>query len=106
MAMANQTDKRSPFVFIPTMAVFNKKKVSNNEEDTAYTINNSDATNGTPEILWEQIVFVKDKNIIWTHGGWYNDIDLSPYLKTVDADKKYMSKVLYDMNVKKYGAKT
>lgn len=40
------------------------------------------------KIQQDDICFIKDKGMIYTHGKYYSD--LSSYLKTADADKKYI----------------
>lgn len=48
------------------------KKLSANAENTAYTVGlDGEVVNGTPDVLFQWIVFIKSTMQIWTHGVLY-----------------------------------
>jgi hypothetical protein len=48
---------------------FNSKKLSANKENTKYTIGvNGTTQTGSPDILYQSIVYIKDTKQQWTHG--------------------------------------
>ena len=48
---------------------FNSKKLSANETNTQYTLGiNGAVTNGSPDILYQSICYIKDTKQQWTHG--------------------------------------
>lgn len=52
---------------------FNSKKLSANEANTAYTVGVEGAiTTGSPDILYQSICWIKDKQYMWTHGTLYD----------------------------------
>lgn len=65
---------------------FNSKKLSANENNTQYTLGiNGAVTNGSPDILYQSICWIKDTKQQWTHGQLYDctggsSVDLSEYL--------------------------
>lgn len=69
-----------------SFSIFNSKKLSANENNTAYTVGVSGAvTNGDPEILYHSICWIKDEKKMWTHGTLYDcsggsGTDLSQYV--------------------------
>jgi len=67
------------FKYIPNKKVFDTLKISSNELDSGYIIGNSIETIGTPEILWENICFIEEEKLIWTHGSFYNQDDYIPF---------------------------
>ena len=55
-----------------TYSTFNSKKLSAQVENTSYTVGvNGSKVAGTPEINYQDIVFIKDTRQIWTHGCLY-----------------------------------
>lgn len=50
---------------------FMQKKVSASADNTKYTIGGGEVQEGTPDIKYSQIVFIKDAQKIWTHGQIY-----------------------------------
>lgn len=55
-----------------TYSIFNSKKLSAQVENTSYTVGVGGSKNtGTPEINYQDIVFIKDTRQIWTHGCLY-----------------------------------
>lgn len=55
---------------------FSSKKLSANKENTKYTLGIEGAIkNGSPDILWHSICWIKDKSKMWTHGRLYNCSD-------------------------------
>lgn len=61
-----------PFKHFDKLSTFNSKKISAISDDTAY-YNNGIAVFGDPDILWNDICFIRDEKLIWTHGEFYND---------------------------------
>ena len=60
------------FKFFSSRSVFNTKKISTSASNTAYMIGGTgNQVIGDPEILWENICFIDDEKIIWTHGQFY-----------------------------------
>lgn len=52
---------------------FNSKKLSANENNTQYTLGtNGSVTDGSPDILYQSICYIKDTKQQWTHGQLYN----------------------------------
>ena len=76
------------FKYVETLEIFNTIKVSADKSDTLYVIGNSVSVFGTPEILWEDICFIEDKHLIWTHGHFYNKDE---YDKLNSLDEKVKS---------------
>lgn len=96
-----------PFVNL-TLDKFNSLKVSTDMSNQTYTINNGITTFGTPDILYQQIVFIEDleSNIIWTHGKFYNTtIDLSDYI-TTEVLNSHVSTEINKLDLSKYLLKT
>lgn len=63
---------------------FNSKKLSANEENTQYTLGvDGEVTTGSPEILYQSIVWIKDTKQQWTHGQLYG-VDEDLYIKKVE----------------------
>lgn len=55
-----------------TKSEFEKKKIASNSDNTEYTISGTgESYVGTPDILFCQVVFVSDGNIIYTQGNAY-----------------------------------
>ena len=52
---------------------FNSKKLSANENNTQYTVGiNGAVTNGSPDILYQSICYIKDTKQQWIHGQLYD----------------------------------
>ena len=61
---------------------FSSKKLSANKENTKYTLGVDGAvTNGSPDILWHSICWIKDESKMWTHGKLY---DCSPFVNSIE----------------------
>ena len=59
-------------IHFKTFENFNSQKLSANEENTKYTLGiNGEVLNGTPDILYQSIVWIKDVQKQWTHGQLY-----------------------------------
>lgn len=57
---------------------FNSKKLSANENNTQYTLGiNGAVTNGSPDILYQSICYIKDTKQQWTHGQLYDGTNLN-----------------------------
>ena len=65
---------------------FNSKKLSANENNTQYTLGiNGSVTNGSPDILYQSICYIKDTKQQWTHGQLYDCSSLTDEaLKTIN----------------------
>ena len=58
-------------------STFNQKKLSANAANTQYTVGVSGTvTNGTPDIAYQCVAFIKDTKQIWTHGQLYGSADV------------------------------
>lgn len=59
-------------IHFKTFENFNSHKLSANEENTKYTLGiDGEVLNGTPDILYQSIVWIKDVQKQWTHGQLY-----------------------------------
>lgn len=66
------------FKYIETEQLANSKKFSADENNSGYKLGGKGSTTiGDPDILWENIVFIEDKKIIWTHGTFFNEHELT-----------------------------
>lgn len=60
-------------IHFKTFENFNSKKLSANDSNTKYTIGiEGEIQNGSPDILYQSIVYIKDTQQQWTHGQLYN----------------------------------
>lgn len=60
-------------IHFKNFSTFNTKKLSANENNTQYTVGvNGAIVTGTPEILYQSIVWIKDTKQQWTHGQLYD----------------------------------
>lgn len=60
-------------IHFETFENFNSQKLSANKENTKYTLGiDGEIFNGTPDILYQSIVWIKDAQIQWTHGQLYD----------------------------------
>ena len=75
--------------YIKTLDEFHNMKVSANVNDTQYIVYASDETaTGTPEVMWKQIVFIKEPPTIWTHGQHYFAMDENVLSDIVEIDER------------------
>ena len=66
-------------------STFNSKKLSANSENTKYTLGiNGAVTNGSPEILYQSICYIKDTKQQWTHGQLYDGSKSDTLLNETD----------------------
>ena len=88
-----------------TFENFNSKKLSANIENTKYTLGvDGEIQNGSPDILYQSIVYIKDTKQQWTHGQLYvsdaniQAIDTSETLDDVETNTyvKYVAQSLTD----------
>ena len=88
-----------------TFENFNSKKLSANIENTKYTLGiNGEIQNGSPDILYQSIVYIKDTKQQWTHGQLYASaanveaVDTSETLDDVETNTyvKYIAQTLTD----------
>ena len=62
------------FIVVNTFNEFKNIKLSSSSTNTTYiTYENPLQTYGTPDVLWNQIVFVEDSHIIYTKGTIYSN---------------------------------
>ena len=60
-------------IHFKTFENFNSHKLSANEENTKYTLGaDGEVLDGTPDILYQSIVWIKDAQKQWTHGQLYD----------------------------------
>lgn len=79
------------FIHFKKFSDFNSKKLSANEANTQYTVGISGAIQtGSPDVLYQSYVWIKDTQQQWTHGQIYNgsdlNIDPSQYISKDDVD--------------------
>ena len=68
---------------------FNSKKLSANENNTQYTLGiNGTVTNGSPDILYQSICYIKDTKQQWTHGQLYDCSENASFLRIGDVDEE------------------
>ena len=68
------------FKYIESLALFNTKRVSSSASNEGYYIGDSaERIDMAPEILWNNICFINQEKLIWTHGNFYciNPVKLS-----------------------------
>lgn len=69
---------KKKLIHFKTFENFNSQKLSANEENTKYTLGvDGEVLNGTPDILYQSVVWIKDVQKQWTHGQLYNSINWS-----------------------------
>lgn len=67
-----------------SFADFNTKKLSANADNTTYTLGVSgEIVEGTPDVPYQSIVFVKDTRNLWTHGSLYETVTTTTKVKAV-----------------------
>lgn len=70
---------------------FNSKKLSANEANTQYTVGvGGTIQNGTPDVLYQSICWIKDTKQQWTHGQVYDFSDSDIYYTDFTADDVYL----------------
>ena len=88
-----------------TFENFNSKKLSANIENTKYTLGvDGEIQTGSPDILYQSIVYIKDTKQQWTHGQLYASVanveavDTSETLDDVETNTyvKYVAQSLTD----------
>jgi len=62
-----------PLKYINSKDKFDTLKISTSELNAGYIIGDSSEQIGKPDILWENICFIEDEHLIWTHGVFYNN---------------------------------
>ena len=64
------------FIHFKKFSDFNSKKLSANEANTQYTIGISgEIQDGSPDVLYQSYVWIKDTKQQWTHGQLYDGTD-------------------------------
>lgn len=72
------------FINTSNISKLSNKKISNNENNSSYTIGLSDNVyQGKPDIFYTDIIYIQDTQQIWTHGVLYNCMSNT---KSIDAD--------------------
>lgn len=61
------------FIHCASFSIFNSKKISANKDNTEYTygVTGGISFQGTPDVKWQSIVYIKDTQQQWTHGQLY-----------------------------------
>lgn len=86
-----------------TYQQFISLKIANDSSNTTYTINNGIITFGKPDILWDYIVFITDKQMIWTHGVLFGNFEqLLNRITELESQTTYLTNVT-NLLVKKTG---
>ena len=67
------------FKYISSKEVFDNLKISCSNDDSSYTIGDSSIIIGEPDILWENICFIQNERLIWTHGVFFNEDSYTPF---------------------------
>lgn len=75
---------------------FDHKKFSANQENNRYFYgdNPNDIRNGIPNILYDELVFCKERKVIYTHGAFYMDAVEGSYLKQISDLTSYTPKAV------------
>jgi hypothetical protein len=75
---------------------FDHKKFSANKENNRYFYgdNPNDIRNGIPNILYDELVFCKERKVIYTHGAFYMDAVEGSYLKQISDLTSYTPKAV------------
>lgn len=64
------------FIHFKKFSDFNSRKLSANEANTQYTVGvGGEIQNGSPDVLYQSIVWIKDTKQQWTHGQLYSGED-------------------------------
>ena len=64
-------------IHFETFSNFNSQKLSANKENTQYTLGiDGEIQTGSPDILYQSIVYIKDTKQQWTHGQLYDGSQL------------------------------
>lgn len=92
-------------IHFETFSNFNSQKLSANKENTQYTLGiDGEIQTGSPDILYQSIVYIKDTKQQWTHGQLYissaniEAVDTSETLDDVETNTyvKYVAQSLTD----------
>lgn len=109
-----------------TFENFNSKKLSANIENTKYTLGiDGEIQNGSPDILYQSIVYIKDTKQQWTHGQLYasaanieavdtsetlNNVETNTYVKyvvqTLTEEQKEQARSNIGVNLTDYAKKS
>ena len=90
-------------IHFKTFANFNSQKLSANEANTKYTIGvNNTVYDGSPDILYHSICYIKDKKLQWTHGQLYCDTEgireeLNKIAERVDENEEVASNAIFNL---------
>lgn len=80
-----------------TFENFNSKKLSANVENTQYTLGiDGEIQSGSPDILYQSIVYIKDTKQQWTHGQLYEGKTAVNATTTTDGLMSSDDKVILD----------
>lgn len=82
-----------PFAEVETRELFNTLKISDSTTNSSYKIGNEgDSIKGIPQILYRQIVFIRDTHEIFCNGIFYNTAD--DLLERINSDEEVISAAL------------
>lgn len=89
------------FIHFKKFSDFNSKKLSANEANTQYTIGVSgEIQDGSPDVLYQSYVWIKDTKQQWTHGQLYDGTDSGAKVYTwncySDSESVTLSQEEYD----------
>jgi hypothetical protein len=84
------------FIHFKKFSDFNSKKLSANEANTQYTVGVSgEIQDGSPDVLYQSYVWIKDTRQQWTHGALYDCGDTSECVT-----EEYVDNAVEAVNVK------
>lgn len=84
------------FIHFKKFSDFNSKKLSANEANTQYTVGVSgEIQEGSPDVLYQSYVWIKDTRQQWTHGALYDCGDTSEFIT-----EEYVNNAVEAVNVK------
>lgn len=77
------------FKYVQNQSTFNNKKVATTAANTQYTFGGVGTVyTGTPEIMYKDLVFIRDTNSIWTHNMFYTGPNGLTYENSIRRDNK------------------
>ena len=66
---------KKKFIHFDAKSIFSSKKLSANKENTSYQVGGvGDVLSGSPDILYQTVVYIKDTGEMWTHGKFYKPL--------------------------------
>lgn len=93
------------FIHFKKFSDFNSKKLSANEANTQYTVGISGAIQtGSPDVLYQSYVWIKDTQQQWTHGQIYNGSDVDTVFNQADWNESDETSSAYVKNRTHYAS--